>query len=731
MVKKNEEPQFILNSLSDEQSNVIKFLKKSFNLIVDSVAGSGKTTTCLHIAKELNDLNILLLTYNSRLKEETREKRDYFKLTNLEVHSYHAFCMRYYSKCLVDEDIKNIINSKMAPRNKFKYDIVIIDESQDITFLYYNLICKIINDMNYKKFQFCIIGDRYQSIYQYNGADQRFIINASKLLNFNEHKWKELNLSTSYRLTNQMGNFINSCALDYNRINTVKKSKNKVRYLISNPFNDNKVYDEIKYYLDLGYGVEDIFILAPTIKSKSEKSPIRILSNKLSENGYFLYLPKSDEEKVSNNPEELKGKIMFLSYHQSKGLEKKVVIVMGFDESWFDYFGKYKLFGGNNNVSLDVKNDYMSKCSNELYVALSRAKDCMTIVHNKCKKHLKFLKQNLISDFSQVIGEIGEPEKKTLPFKYKSVTEIIRHLSDDVMENALKFITEKEIKTGNDDLIAIDSLIKQKEGNLENVSDIIGTSIPIYFEYSINQKLDFVDTLNHENNIFMCDMNKIEPKILTIKEKLENKKIKISDVLELSNILNYYKDGFVFKINQVNNYNFVEKESFKKTNKRLKEHIDIKIPFKTEFLISSDSFKNVPELLGVSIGGAIDCINGDNVYEFKHVTKLDKSHKVQIAIYMYLYEMYKIHNFEHAKKTLEDNSDKDDEKSKNITNKYYLLNVYDNKKYKFKAELKDLKKMMEYIIFCKYFSSNDITDDEFYEKCNCIREKYKKINLDD
>jgi hypothetical protein len=215
----------------------------------------------------------------------------------------------------------------------------------------------------------------------------------------------------------------------------------------------------------------------------------------------------------------------------------------------------------------------------------------------------------------------------------------------------------------------------------------------------------------------MCDMKKIEPKIEVIKEKLKNKNIKIPDILELSNLLNYYKDGFVFKINQINNYSFVEKESFKKTNKRLMEHIDTEMPFKTEFLISSDTFKNAPELLGVAIGGAIDCINGNNVYEFKHVNKLDKSHKIQTAIYMYLYEMYKLND-----------PDVKELGKKYDTSKYYLLNVYDNKKYKFKANLEDLKKMMEYIIFSKYFSNNELSDDEFYKKCNIIKNKYGKLS---
>ena len=49
-------------------------VRNGFNVLVDSVAGSGKTTTNLHIAKALPHYKILLLTYNSKLKEECRQK---------------------------------------------------------------------------------------------------------------------------------------------------------------------------------------------------------------------------------------------------------------------------------------------------------------------------------------------------------------------------------------------------------------------------------------------------------------------------------------------------------------------------------------------------------------------------------------------------------------------------------------------------------------------------------
>ena len=81
---------------SEEQYNVINSLVNN-NVVVDSVAGSGKTTCNLHIATKYSDKNILLLTYNAKLKIETREKSQSLGLKNMTVHTYHSFCVKYYN----------------------------------------------------------------------------------------------------------------------------------------------------------------------------------------------------------------------------------------------------------------------------------------------------------------------------------------------------------------------------------------------------------------------------------------------------------------------------------------------------------------------------------------------------------------------------------------------------------------------------------------------------------
>ena len=54
----------------------------------------------------------LLLTYNARLKSDTRRKQKSFHLEKLEVHSYHAMGYKYYKRqasCAKDDGLIEIV----------------------------------------------------------------------------------------------------------------------------------------------------------------------------------------------------------------------------------------------------------------------------------------------------------------------------------------------------------------------------------------------------------------------------------------------------------------------------------------------------------------------------------------------------------------------------------------------------------------------------------------------
>ena len=122
-----------------------------------------------------------------------------------------------------------------------------------------------------------ILGDKYQGIYEFKGANIKFLTLADKIWNNN---FIELTLSISYRLTNQISWFINNIMLGYNRIIT-NKSGPPVDYYIANSY---KIYKKIgKYLLNIIKNetilASDIFILIPSVKTLD--SPYKKLDNYL------------------------------------------------------------------------------------------------------------------------------------------------------------------------------------------------------------------------------------------------------------------------------------------------------------------------------------------------------------------------------------------------------------------------------------------------------------------
>ena len=543
-----------LPEISIEQNNIIKELLLNNNVVVDSVAGSGKTTCNLHIAKYFHNINILLLTYNSKLKLETREKAKKLGLHNLEVHSYHSFCVKYYDNQSYNDTIINkIIKTKKKPLKQFNFDLIVPDEAQDITSLYYELICKIYKDNNNTNTKMCIFGDKKQSIFDFNKADQRFIEYASKLFNFNSYNWVKCNLSVSFRITFEMSLFINKCLLKEERIISNKITNNKPRYIICDCFGDklgtsSRTFEEVKYYFNLGYKPSDIFILAPSIKSV--KSPVRQLENKIKREmpDVMVYVPTNDDEKLDE--ELLEGKIIFSTFHQTKGLERKVVIIFNFDNSYFEFYKK------DANPCI---------CSNELYVATTRGIEYLTLFHHSNNEYLHFIDKTIIHEYcyfedKDIYIEYREKQTKNIP---TSITDIIKFIPQNIIDECFNQLEIIKNDTYSISKINIPLKISNEE-TTESVSEITGLAIPSMFELKLKNKMNIFEILverDFEENIINNGNNGC---LIQLHNKPKNKKHNINNIniltltpeelLYISNCWNTLKNGYLFKIYQITNY---------------------------------------------------------------------------------------------------------------------------------------------------------------------------------
>ena len=176
------------------------------------------------------------------MKIETREKAISLMINNLEVHSYHSFCVKYYdNEAFKDDKIKLVVDKDFNTRRQQYYHMIIIDECQDMTPLYYRLVKKIYRDNSRNEAKICVLGDRYQSIYDFAMADPRFISFADRIFTFNEAKWNKVVFNRSFRITKEMSLFVNEL-LGYNRITSDKSTGKKPLYLICDSFNPYKIF---------------------------------------------------------------------------------------------------------------------------------------------------------------------------------------------------------------------------------------------------------------------------------------------------------------------------------------------------------------------------------------------------------------------------------------------------------------------------------------------------------
>ena len=79
-------------------------------------------------------------------------------------------------------------------------------------------------------------------------------------------------------------------------------------------------------------------VLSNTIKRQVGRTPLKVFEHELAKRNIPVHLPLSDEHAVDEGV--AAGKVLFSTFHQSKGLERRVVFVFGFSNDYFVYAAK-------------------------------------------------------------------------------------------------------------------------------------------------------------------------------------------------------------------------------------------------------------------------------------------------------------------------------------------------------------------------------------------------------
>lgn len=705
---------------SEEQLLVLEAIQNKKNVVITAIPGAGKTTQIMLILSVCENLgNTLVLTYNRKLKIETKEKiqdlaASKFFEVEPEVHTFHSFCQNKYGvQCHTDRGILKIVNENLEMADEMQYDFLVVDECQDMTELYFKVIKKIWHP----NLQLLIVGDPRQSIYGYNGADPRYLTLADKILGVD---FEFMTLSTSYRMTERITKFLNNCILGENLINPspakLGDSWPKPKYIIDDPFRDGyetHIFGIITSFLLKGYQRDDIFILCPStgsptgIKSNGSRNPIQRLANFLSihrtceckkvkhfckcnkccacatercSHNINIFVPGSDD--VAITKEDTQGKVVFCTFHKAKGLERKIVIVLGFDLSYHKYYNK---------------DDSPNVCCNPLYVALTRSMEHLIIVQTG--DPLPFVK--LSSEYVDII----EKKYKTTPknvnstkfnSKPKCLTphSYVNHMKSEYITNAAKMITLVK-KREPQEKIRLSSRHKQPE-TIEIVCEITGSFIVGLYEYEKDKTKPIYKVFGDIKETTGIDA------ILSYDKDIISKLLKRTTEWTADN------SGFMFKKIQIRNHNWISPKQLDTIKYRMLstlprcQYTEEEVPcwIKGDYISGH----------AIDFVGRMDIVDKQNkiIWEIKCTEQVKDEHILQLAAYKYINLMSKC----------VDCRESPNDKCENCYAcwRYFLFNVKDNSIQEILISDSELVKMMEYLIDKKYRVETSVTDQEFISK---------------
>ena len=546
--------------LSEEQNKFIKIAQEGKNILVDACIGSGKTTAIQVLCSQLpKNKNILYLTYNKLLKIDAKSK---IKEKNVQVTNYHGFAYSSLARIGVKAAVPELIQKFIAVKPNIRpYDILIIDEYQDIEQELAELL-KIVKSAN-PSMQIIAVGDMQQKIYD------KTTLNVSEFINefLGDHVLLEFTkcFRLSSELAARLGRIWNKPIIGVNKECRVERMNiEQVTKLLSQQ------------------KPEDILCLGPRDRGVS------YVLNELEEqypetyNKNTVYASIADSDSLgSTAPKE--DSAIFTTYDSSKGLERKIVVIFDYTESYWQ-------------TRIEKPLQSYEILRNIFCVAASRGKERIIFVD---------------SDDEELSEKtLATPVNMNMKFKDEDISKMFEFKFKEAVEECFETIKIKKIEVEDNSSIQI----KNKDG-LIDLSPCIGIfQEATYFDgYSIDEKIEFYMKIYNDKAFLYTDEIK--------KSSLEEKILFMTSVE--TNQHRYRNQVIVPFISDAERNAICERLST-----RLSKNEDVQGKCALYF-----SDRKNGNLLFTALGMA-DAVKDDVVYELKFVSELTHEHFLQCASYV-------------------------------------------------------------------------------------------------
>lgn len=553
--------------LSDEQKRFVHVAQEGNNILVDACIGSGKTTAIHALCKELpRTKKILYLTYNKLLKIDAKSK---IHEKNVTVTNYHGFAFMMLKRMGISAGISDLIQrfNKEKP-DVTPYDVLIIDEYQDIELELAELL-EIVKSAN-PNMQIIAVGDMQQKIYD------KTTLNVSQFINDFLGEYVSLEFTQCFRLSSELasrlGRIWNKNILGVNP--DCKVTRMNVEKVIEFLANQNP-----EDVLCLGARTGS---LSKTLNELEERYPGKYNKN-------TVYASISDRDSAGATEPRVDSAI-FTTYDSSKGLERKIVVIFDYTESYW-----------TSRITKPLQTYEILR--NIFCVAASRGKNQIIFVE----------------DGEAELSEktLSTPVDMSLKFNNMEISDMFDFKFKEDVERCFETLKIREIDEDDRSVIQI----KNNDG-LIDLSPCIGIfQEAVYFNgYSIDDSIEFRVSVDKDKKYLYTDAVKnssLEEKILFL-TSLETKQ---------NRYRNQVKVPFISEDE--------EKLICNRLSSRLSKDEDVQSGCALYF-----SDKKNGKLMFTSFGMA-DAVKNDIVYELKFVSELTHEHFLQCASYVVAMEKEK------------------------------------------------------------------------------------------
>jgi hypothetical protein len=718
---------------SIEQQSIVELIRTQ-NVVVSARPGAGKTATAEAIAADNPNRSTAIITYSRGLVNETARRLKVY--SGINVFTFHELAGLLFSvpgTVRNDAILRSLRRKGIIPAWTGKpYEIIILDELQDCTddlfWLINTFILAVTHAAGGKAPKIVVLGDERQAIYGFRGADARYLsLSSTAMAALSPYPWTHLALSKSFRLSNETTAFVNNVFLRGEQYIVGSHSGPKPLYLYGNVHVREEVpkITQNLYRLIHQYGPENTVILAPGVRNNQ---PLKLLANRLCK-AYGFPIAVSNNDDVPQDSRVLQGKLCVNTYHQFKGSERDLVIVYGVDASNFKFLAR------------DLPDD---TCPNSTFVALTRARKHLVIVHDSRNRPMPFIDVVELHKTTNFVNlgsnkKMLKPEPPGRPVqlglllpKEASASDLPRHISDEVIDNiCAKHLQIKKIlpplpkaeHINAKDIVGTDSIGYYHEA----VSDLNGLAVVAACEHALLGTLTTLGIskassvqfpLNtHEQAIWLCretcnyaaqesgyHARRIQMKghrfdwlgehIGTARDRLKSQLSKTA-VLDFEVQLN--ETGFCV----------ADPLGGDSLTTNLYGRADI-VQYEGTLSTSTENSK--------SHNGELDMEKIDSkdvsIWEIKFVAELSYQHVVQACVYAYLWSN------KHKRET---------------PPRISLFNVRDGEKWEIVPHkgVAGLRDVVEESLVAKYSTKDKLTTDEFLKKCAKTRAEvensYKKF----